>query len=402
MSGVYRALAGDKIPSLYLKMIWIWMALSSFVLIEPAPYDMLFPICGIAGLMFSHLSLAGYMAPPLLAIIVFINANILSLLFVPGSLNKSVGFLLITLYLTATWVFFIGLLKKYRHLALEVLFSGYTAAAVISVTVGIAAFSRLMPSAELFLLYDRAAGLFKDPNVFGPFLIPPVLWTVSRFEVKNSAGRYWWLGAAAMLSVGVLLSFSRAAWGNYLISVFLYYVLPSRISLRERILKLSVILAVMSLFFFFVLGQGQVNDLLVQRVGYHEYDNNRFGTQLASLKLAAEYPLGIGPYQTEQLLAYSTHSLYVRVLTEYGLLGLMSSACFLMMTIIRSLRHNFSVDNLSPYPAIITASLIGLLFNSFFIDTLHWRHFWLLLALPWIPPESGVKGENCAGSHQVR
>ncbi len=34
---------------------------------------------------------------------------------------------------------------------------------------------------------------------------------------------------------------------------------------------------------------------------------------------------------------------------------------------------------------VIFASLIGLAFNSFFVDTLHWRHFWLLLALAWVP-----------------
>jgi hypothetical protein len=35
--------------------------------------------------------------------------------------------------------------------------------------------------------------------------------------------------------------------------------------------------------------------------------------------------------------------------------------------------------------ALITAAICGTLLNSFTIDTLHWRHFWLLLALGWMP-----------------
>jgi hypothetical protein len=30
---------------------------------------------------------------------------------------------------------------------------------------------------------------------------------------------------------------------------------------------------------------------------------------------------------------------------------------------------------------VVLASLLGVLANSFFIDTLHWRHLWYLLAL---------------------
>jgi predicted membrane channel-forming protein YqfA (hemolysin III family) len=35
--------------------------------------------------------------------------------------------------------------------------------------------------------------------------------------------------------------------------------------------------------------------------------------------------------------------------------------------------------------ALVAAALCGALLNSFTIDTLHWRHLWLLLALGWMP-----------------
>ena len=108
-----------------------------------------------------------------------------------------------------------------------------------------------------------------------------------------------------------------------------------------------------------------------------------------------EHPLGIGAGQTERVLDYSTHSLYIRVLTESGLLGFFSFLSLVILTVLRSLRDNFRISTATPYAAIVTDSLAGVLFNIFFIDTLHWRHIWLLLALPG----GGKAVENRADCH---
>ncbi len=48
-----------------------------------------------------------------------------------------------------------------------------------------------------------------------------------------------------------------------------------------------------------------------------------------------------------------------------------------------------------------SSSLFGVLLNSFVIDTLHWRHFWLLLALPWVPL-GGPSHEDHSDSNPIR
>ena len=47
--------------------------------------------------------------------------------------------------------------------------------------LGIVGYFGLFPGAhELMTRYGRATGLFKDPNVFGPFLVPALVYGLSR------------------------------------------------------------------------------------------------------------------------------------------------------------------------------------------------------------------------------
>jgi O-antigen ligase len=98
-------------------------------------------------------------------------------------------------------------------------------------------------------------------------------------------------------------------------------------------------------------------------------------------------PLGVGPAQSFARLDYATHNVYLRVFSENGVLGALSFTAFLLLTLARSfvlsLRARQSTQR--ALFALVTAALCGTLLNSFTIDTLHWRHFWLLLALGWMP-----------------
>src|SRR5439155_17656857 len=71
---------------------------------------------------------------------------------------------------------------------------------------------------------ERASGLFKDPNVFGPFLIPIALILLDQ-RIAPKVPRLLRLRAASTwicllaLTLGVLFSYSRAAWADYAIAV---------------------------------------------------------------------------------------------------------------------------------------------------------------------------------------
>lgn len=371
----------------YFNLVWVLMASSWVVIIEPAPYDILFLICLISGIVFSYLSFSSNILVPIFMAILFINANLISSLLVLDNLLISVRFLSITIYLVLSWVFVIGLLNSYGEKLLGVIFSGYLYAAILAALTGMLAYFQLIPHSEFFIRSGRVASLFKDPNVFGPFLVPIALLTLSGFaDSQDIIKRLAWLSIFILLSAGILISFSRAAWVNFIISLLVYFHLPSQVPMRLRLLTLVTIIIVVIPIIFVLMNQQQVNWLLNQRLGFQDYDVVRFKTQLKSLLLVIKYPLGIGPGQSHSILGYAPHSLYIRTLVENGLLGIISLSYLVFSTFIRSLILCWNKNRyMKRYLVVVTASLAGLLVNSLVIDTIHWRHFWLLLALPWLP-----------------
>jgi O-antigen ligase len=119
--------------------------------------------------------------------------------------------------------------------------------------------------------------------------------------------------------------------------------------------------------------------------GLQGYDLDRFETQRLALERGLEKPLGFGPGQAEVLFAVVTHSTYIRVLFENGVIGFAAMTLFLLFSLTRSIRLAVSLrDPRGKMLFTFTAACIGgYLVNSAVIDTLHWRHIWLFLALAW-------------------
>src|SRR6201999_418133 len=67
----------------------------------------------------------------------------------------------------------------------------------------------------------RARALFKDPNVFGPFLVPAILLLMQETLEPRllRSGRFFKLVMTAILLCGILFSYSRAAWLNFAVGV---------------------------------------------------------------------------------------------------------------------------------------------------------------------------------------
>ncbi len=92
----------------------------------------------------------------------------------------------------------------------------------------------------------RAQGLFKDPNVFGPFLVPAALILMEetvaprllRFRLATK------LCCCRVLTVGVVFSFSRAAWLNLAVGMLVLLVV---LALRRGGARRAMTLLVVSL-----------------------------------------------------------------------------------------------------------------------------------------------------------
>ena len=65
--------------------------------------------------------------------------------------------------------------------ATRLILNAYVWAATLAALLGIIGYFDLLPGAyDSMTRYGRATGLFKDPNVFGPFLVPGLVYLLSR------------------------------------------------------------------------------------------------------------------------------------------------------------------------------------------------------------------------------
>jgi O-antigen ligase len=367
--------------------LFLTMIVSSIVLFEPAPYDLLMILFIIAGFLLSFYKITKDTAIPLLTICIFLVSNLVSLFFV-GNIGVSYLFTGITFYLALTWIALVGVGQFLRHENVQLIIKGFFISACISAGIGILAYLKVLPNEDLFLMYGRAKALFKDPNVFGPFLVMPALFALGMTESREATTfkEIVYFLSFLVLTTGIIVSFSRAAWGNYAISLFLFLFILKREFIKKRIKTFTLLFLIGIPALIYFIQTPIVEDLIVSRLGYQDYDNDRFDTQRAAFTTGLLNPLGVGSGQSDSVFQYSPHSLYARVFTENGIIGLISVVVLVLLSIIKAYQSYWaSRDENGNIYLVIFAALIGLAFNSFFVDTLHWRNFWFLLALAWVP-----------------
>ncbi len=158
------------------------------------------------------------------------------------------------------------------------------------------------------------------------------------------------LRAAALLIVvlGVFLSFSRAAWGLFLLGVVLLIflmLLKERSGVfRLRILILSLLATVLMVAALLIALQfPQVSDLFSTRAQLvQEYDGEylgRFDRHRIGFQMMMERPLGLGPMVFGTIFPEDEHNIWLKTLTTYGWLGFVSYVSLLVWTLYLGLKN---------------------------------------------------------------
>jgi O-antigen ligase len=359
-------------------------ALLGIVAVEPAPADGVFFVVMAVALVSRRFRLGAVPVPVLAALGTFAALNLLSAVQV-FDLERAASFFLITLFLAALGLWLCGYVVSAKRARLVM--RAYLFAATTSAALGVLALFVPMPAAELLTEGGRARGLFQDPNVFGPFLIPALLIVVEEIVKPRllTSRLVTKLVIAAVLALGVLFCYSRGAWLSLAVGLF---VMGATLSLRRggarRALALVLVAGVAALIVGVTVVATGSGDFLAERAQPQTYDQQRFSGQRASLESAWTYPFGVGPGQFEGVAQISAHSTYARVLGEQGFPGLVVLLVLFVYTLgsaVRSAaagRGTYGIGS-----AALLGAWCGLLVNSFFIDTLHWRHLWIVAALIW-------------------
>jgi len=368
----------------YDAAVGLGILLLAAVRIEPAPSDLVFGV--LIAVAFATWKFELHRAPLSVTLLVsaFLALNLIASIEA-GDPARAINYFAITLYLGVLGLWLASYVHTDRRARLVLV--AYLAAAVTSAAAASVALFMEFPGSEFLVIGPRAQGLFKDPNVFGPFLVPAALILMEetvaprllrlRLPVK--------LVFLAVLSLGVLFSFSRAAWLNFAVgTVVLLFVLALRRGGVRQALSLLLVTLAAGAALFAVAAATSSLSFLEQRASVQAYDTQRFGAQRSSIELASEHPLGIGPGQFERVSEISAHSTFVRALAEEGVLGLLVVLAIMLLTLgfaTRNAMASFGAYGIGS--AALLGAWTGLLANSFFVDTLHWRHLWLVAALIW-------------------
>jgi hypothetical protein len=276
---------------------------------------------------------------------------------------------------------------------LDMLRRGLVVGAMIAATLGIAGYFNLVPGGhDLLTLYDRARGTFKDPNVFGAFLILPAL-LVLQSVVSDRFGKSFRGGIAfGIMALAILLAFSRAAWGGLILTaafMLALMVLTSRSQAkRSRIIVMAAVAVVIGAALVAVLlSFDSVSEMFKQRASFDQsYDEGRFGRfgrHILGAEMALDLPFGIGPLQFIRYFPEDTHNSYLNAFMSGGWISGVCYPALVFVTSVLGFRYVFvRVPWQRTYLAIF-AAFLGTVGEGFIIDTDHWRHFWMMLGAMW-------------------
>jgi O-antigen ligase len=374
-------------------LVWLGVASSAVVFSEPAPVDLLtmglivgLPLVGLVSVSPALWLLAAAWG-------VCGAGALVASAFAPD-IAKAATHTGISIYLYAAFFVFAAFVAKRPLEHTRLILDAYLWAAFVGAVAGVIGYFGLVPGAfEMFTKFGRAAGTFKDPNVFGPFLVPPILYALHK--VLNRPLHRTLVPAVMMvfLSFALLLSFSRGAWFNaaVAITIYVYFSVVFAPSTRHRLKMLllgSLALIAASGVLAMASQHEAVGDLLSHRASLtHDYDvgpQGRFGGQQKAKALIVENPLGIGAHVFARYYHHEEpHNVYLAVFLTAGWIGGFVFAAIVWLTVLWGLRHALLRTATQPLFVIAYAAFTANALEGFVIDLDHWRHFYLQMAIVW-------------------
>jgi hypothetical protein len=350
--------------------------------VQPAPVDAIFGLLIVTTVatVRTRPLIPAFVGVPLVA---YVLVTILSITNAVD-LKRAISFEGITLYMVvlAVWLSWAFAKREWVRVGMKM----YVVGAVISGALGpLALYGHL--SSRLVWGGARAEGFFKDPNVYGPFLVPAAIILLDEISDPKLLGwrRRTEIAFFAIVSLGVIVSYSRAAWLDFVLAVVtLVFVQSNRRGGFKRAARSIGIIAACALAGLAMLAATGSLHFLLERSHLQTYDQQRFSNQSFAFDDMFHHLFGFGPGQSEILLPISAHSTFVRAAFEQGFLGFAALVLVLVGTLvcaIRLARHTVEVNGVGT--GALLAIWLGQVANSYFIDTLHWRHLWVWAALIW-------------------
>jgi O-antigen ligase len=387
-----RPVAAAPTAALVNALLFLTILSSPLVFIEPAPYEFLAALLGVACVL-ARVPFDRRLLPLLILLVLF---NVSGAIALAGVLDgeKSVRYASISVFMAASAIVFACLFSEDRVNIgrLQLMRRTYIVAAFVVAILGSIGYLNVIPgAAKLFATLGRANGTFKDANVFAPFLILPLL--MLAYSLFTQGIKLRRVVAFLGIALGLLLSFSRGAWAHFAVSALvmlgLMFVTAPDMRTRARLMALSIVaIAAFVGLIVFALSFDAIGDMFKERARLIQpYDAGsnmgRFNLQQRAVIELLEHPFGLGPYEFVRLYGLQQHNTYLQAFLVYGWVGGLSYLVLVLLTLAIGLRAALTRTPWQPFAITAFATFVGVVGESFVIDTDHWRHYFLLLGIIW-------------------
>ncbi|KAB0573359.1 O-antigen ligase family protein [Brucella pituitosa] len=369
--------------------IGLGIFLLGFVMSEPAPYELymvaLIAVALLFGMRLTRTNLV------LLALLTLFNFGGMVSVMQMADTKDAPLYIAVSLFLAFTAVFYAAIIEAdYRRL--KTIFNAYLLVGILSSLLGIAGYFNLFPGADVFTRFGRAMGGFKDPNVYGPFLVLPFTWSLYRIMKGNGRDLLVYLPLCCILTLGILVSFSRAAWAmapfSFLCLFAVLFLQSESNRFRLRLIAIGLLaVLVIVLAIVLLLQIPDVRAFFFERARLEQsYDSarlGRFARHWLGMVLATEHPLGIGPLEFGPMFGEDTHNVWLKAVLDYGWIGFIAFITLTFLTLAIGFKLMFRNRPWQPFLLCAYATYLGHVLIGNVIDTDHWRHFYLLFGLIW-------------------
>lgn len=369
-------------------VLFITVLLSSVAFIEPSPHDVLMGVLAVAGLA-AGIRFHRALVLPFLLLLVWNVSGMLALMHVPEQ-EKTIQYTATSVYLAIAALLFAMIFAQNTMARMATMRSAYVLTAAIIAIVGAAGYFHAFPGAEMFTRNDRALGAFKDPNVYGPFLILPAMMLLERMiRQRIELTSLLFLG---LILFGELLSFSRGAWFHFAVSllvvIFMALVTAPTPKARMRVISMTIAgLAAMAVLLVVLLSIDSIGSMFKDRAqliqSYDVGQGGRFRLQELALSSVLDFPNGMGPFEFARVHGLQQHNVYLQAFLVYGWAGALSYFLLLISTVWVGLRTAMMQTPWQGYVIAALGAFVGEMAEGFIIDSDHWRHFYLILGIIW-------------------
>ena len=389
-AGVPRARPASRGARQILE-VWLFVTIliSFLVFIEPAPYEFALVILAFAGLLASVTIQRQLL--PMLWLLVLWNIGGMVAYFRVSDRDLTDRFVIITLFMAISAIVFAAIFSNDSVRRLNILRIAYILAAFLAAIAGIVGYFKLLPGAgPLLAPAGRASGPFKDPNVYGPFLILPILFLLQSLLTRGV--RLVSTAVLLVLLLGYFLSFSRGAWIHFLVSAVimlgLMILTAETHKLRARLILLGIVCGMLlAAGIAFAISFDEIATMFRDRAHvvqtYDVGSGGRFTLQSLALTEILNFPLGMGPYGFQFIYGLQQHNVYLQAFLVYGWIGGLAYIALVLLTLFYGF---FTLLKRTPWqPALIAlyATFVGAVGEGIVIDTDHWRHFFMILGIIW-------------------